>query len=104
MIKISSQNCWEFKKCGRELDGEKVAELGVCPAAIFVESDGFQGGKNGGRGCVYITGTFCSGVIQGTFKEKEKNCIKCDFYHLVKGNAGGTMTVMAFYDYVKKEQ
>ncbi len=103
MSKISSQNCWEFKKCGREPGREKAAELGVCPTATFVETDGFQGEKNGGRACVYITGTFCSGIIQGTFKEKEKNCFKCNFYHLVKNNAGGTMTVMAFYDYVKKK-
>jgi len=25
-------NCWEFKKCGRQPGGPKVAELGVCPA------------------------------------------------------------------------
>ena len=27
------QNCWEYMKCGREPEGEKVAELGICRAA-----------------------------------------------------------------------
>jgi len=40
--------------------------MGVCPAATFEAADGFCEGKNGGRACVYITGTFCSGTIQGT--------------------------------------
>ena len=26
-------NCWEVKKCGREPEGAKVAELGECPAS-----------------------------------------------------------------------
>ncbi|MGD0283853.1 MAG: two-CW domain-containing protein, partial [Dissulfurispiraceae bacterium] len=25
-------NCWEFKKCGREMGGVNIEQLGVCPA------------------------------------------------------------------------
>ena len=62
-------NCWEFKKCGREVGGAKVKELGVCPSY-----------PNNGKSCAYVAGTFCGGEIQGTFASKLYNCMKCDFY------------------------
>ena len=64
------KNCWEFKKCGRESDGDKINELGVCPACAKQEADGLNGGKNAGRICWAIAGTFCGGEIQGKFAEK----------------------------------
>lgn len=33
-------NCWEFKKCGRELGGAHVHDLGVCPATEEKRLDG----------------------------------------------------------------
>ncbi|MEW6110309.1 MAG: two-CW domain-containing protein, partial [Nitrospirota bacterium] len=33
-------NCWEFFRCGREIGGAKVSELGVCPAATDNSADG----------------------------------------------------------------
>ena len=78
-------NCWEYMNCGREPGGYRVPELGVCPAATFKIADGFCGGKNGGRACVLITGTLCKGEIQGTERDKHKDCTKCGFYkELVK--------------------
>lgn len=74
-------NCWEFKKCGREPDGENVDELGVCTAATFEQADGFLGGKNGGRACAFIEGTLCSGEIHGTFRDKMKDCVNCSFFN-----------------------
>lgn len=62
-------NCWEFKKCGRELGGVKVKELGVCPAY-----------PNGGKHCAQIAGTLCGGTVQGTFAMKLANCMQCDFF------------------------
>lgn len=78
------QNCWEFKKCGREPGGPKVADLGVCPAAISGASDGINGGKNGGRYCWAVTGTFCGGKVQGTFAQKQLSCMSCDFFKQVR--------------------
>ena len=80
---MSRLNCWEFKKCGREPGGAKVAELGVCPAAAEVRVDGMNGGKNGGRTCWAVAGTFCGGKVQGTYAAKLLSCIECDFYDLV---------------------
>ena len=76
-------NCWDFKKCGRESNGTKAAELGVCPAAIEKRLDGIHGGINAGRSCWAVAGTLCGGVVQGTYAEKEKNCVQCDFHKLV---------------------
>ena len=61
------QNCWEIKNCGREPNGEKFKELGSCPASIDTSLDGLNEGKNGGRICWAISGTFCGGDVQGTF-------------------------------------
>ncbi len=81
-------NCWEFKKCGRQLGGEKVAELGVCPAASAKCTDGTNCGVNGGRACWAITGTFCGGKVQGSFATKLLNCKECEFYGIVRNEEG----------------
>jgi hypothetical protein len=77
-------NCWEFKKCGREPGGKKVSELGICPAASDNRLDGVHEGKNSGRTCWVVTGTYCKGEVQGVFARKFGNCLNCDFYQQVK--------------------
>ena len=74
------QNCWEFEKCGREPYGENVRELGVCPAALETKLDGVHGGKNAGRACWVVAGTFCNGGVQGVFAQKYESCKDCNFY------------------------
>ncbi len=101
MLKI---NCWEYKECGREPGGKNERSLGICPAATLSLADGFNGGKNGGRACAYISGTFCSGIIQGTHKEKEKNCIKCDFYKILKIEHPLEMNVLKFHQYIQTKE
>ncbi|HEY6010114.1 MAG TPA: hypothetical protein VIX18_01485, partial [Nitrospirota bacterium] len=34
--------------------------------------------------CWVVAGSLCGGKIQGTFAEKLSNCLRCDFYNLVK--------------------
>jgi hypothetical protein len=65
----ASMNCWEFKRCGREAGGAKAGEFGVCPAY-----------PDAGTRCARTAGTFCGGVLQGTFAMKLANCLQCDFY------------------------
>ena len=79
------ENCWEAKKCGREPGGEKVSEFGPCPAATDTSADGLNGGKNGGRVCWAISGTFCSGNVQGRFAQERNSCLTCDFFQRVCG-------------------
>lgn len=77
-------NCWEFKKCGREPGGHRALELGVCPASVEKALDGAHGGRNAGRACWVVAGSFCGGRIQGTFAMKLLNCWRCDFMNMVK--------------------
>ena len=77
---MEKKNCWEVKNCGRQPGGDKVNELGICPTALAKECDGINGGKNAGRYCWAVAGTFCKGEVQGTFARKLENCLACPFY------------------------
>ncbi|MBI5497746.1 MAG: hypothetical protein HY904_22255 [Deltaproteobacteria bacterium] len=99
---MPSTNCWEFKKCGREPGGSRVREMGPCPAATCAPADGFLGGSQGGRACAYLTGTFCSGVVEGTYRIKEKQCQECDFYRHLRASHGADCSVLAFSKHVQR--
>ncbi len=86
--KGQKQNCWEFKKCGREPGGVKVDELGICPATTDTSSYGLNGGKNAGRICWAVAGTFCCGKVQGSFARKRMSCLNCDLFKLVMEEDG----------------
>ena len=77
------QNCWEYKKCGREAGGSKEKEMGVCPAAVEKATHGMNSGMRGGRACWAVAGTYCGGGVQGTFAEKLDGCMNCDFHEKV---------------------
>jgi hypothetical protein len=79
----SKINCWDFNRCERQPGGKLAETHGVCPASIDHTVDGINGGKNGGRFCWAIAGTFCFGEAQGTNARKIKNCIDCGFLYLV---------------------
>ena len=81
-------NCWELKKCGRELNGSHVGEFGVCPVSVESSLDGTHGGRNAGRACWVVEGSMCGGRLQGAFAQKYQNCTKCDFYLRVKQEEG----------------
>lgn len=81
---MAKKNCWEFKNCGRQPNGSKVADLGICSAATETRVNGMNNGVNGGRACWAITGTLCGGKVQGSFATKLTNCMACDFYQLVE--------------------
>lgn len=82
-LKMQVENCWEYKKCGRQPEGDKSGELGVCPATIEEKADNINRGTNGGRSCWAIAGTLCKGMVQGTYALKMLNCMQCDFYQKV---------------------
>ena len=90
---MAKANCWEFKECGREPGGRKVAELGQCPAAIESRTDGINGGVNAGRACWAVTGTFCGDKVQGTFAAKIGSCSQCEFFAKVVAEEGSDREV-----------
>jgi len=85
---MAKQNCWEVKKCGREPNGAKAKELGVCAATLEVRVTGVNDGLNGGRCCWAVTGTLCGGKVQGMFASKIANCMVCEFYKSVVKEEG----------------
>ncbi len=60
----SKIQCWEFMKCGRDMDATIK-----CPAYPHF-----------GRICWVVAGTLCEGKVQGTFAQKYEDCRKCEFY------------------------
>ncbi|MCL5021887.1 MAG: hypothetical protein M1497_00685 [Nitrospirae bacterium] len=76
-------NCWEFMKCGRELDGEKAKEFGVCPAATYPYADGLNGGINGGRICWVIVGSYSCHTGKTSLARKKNICFDCKFHEKV---------------------
>ncbi|MFC1494030.1 two-CW domain-containing protein [Thermodesulfobacteriota bacterium] len=85
---MERKNCWEVKKCGRQLGGENAAKMGVCPAAEPSEYDGTNKGTGAGRFCWAIAGTYCDGKTQGTFAMKLLACINCKFLKQVNEEEG----------------
>ena len=55
-------NCWDYKKCSRELKSG-------CPAY-----------PNAGRVCFVVEGTRCDGAMQGAYAQKINGCRGCEFY------------------------
>ena len=78
------QNCWEYRKCGREPGGTAAGDSSVCPAAADSSCDGMNAGKSAGRVCWSVSGTFCSGRDDGSASEKQLTCFECGFYRKAK--------------------
>ncbi len=57
---MAKENCWEFKKCGKEEE---------CPAHPYQ-----------GTVCYTAKATVCRGEIQGSYEDKIKACRTCDYY------------------------
>lgn len=91
-------NCWEVKKCGHE---------GRCPASVFLDADGFLGGINAGRGCMFVKDTLLE--IE---KHKDKPfgtkiralCSKCEYCKLVATESRGKVSHADFIEYVKSNK
>ena len=82
------KNCWDHFKCGRQPGGEKVSELGICPAATETKLHGINDGVNGGRSCWAIAGTLCKGQTQGSYAQKLGDCLQCEFYKSIRQDQG----------------
>jgi len=92
---MKRKNCWEVMKCGRQSGGENAEKLGVCIATLPSEYDGVNSGERSGRFCWAVAGTFCNGELQGTFAEKLRNCINCEFFKQVNEDEGRNFVLTA---------
>ena len=100
---MKRQNCWEYMKCGRQPGGDKAAELGVCPAADDRSYDGINCGKNAGRFCWAVAGTFCGGKVQGTFADKRESCLSCVFFNKVRAEEGTANLRTKFLRFISED-
>ncbi len=81
---LRGKNCWEVKQCGCEPGGVNVRDGRPCPAAVDTRFNAINDGKNGGRICWAVPGTFCYDGKKRSFAEKLTFCVMCDFYRRVK--------------------
>jgi two-component system cell cycle sensor histidine kinase/response regulator CckA len=85
-------NCWEFMHCG---NGPRSGdEPGRCPASADPGGEGRNGGDRGGRICWAVSGTLCGGRIQGTFAQKELQCVACEFFMAVRAEEGADFRLL----------
>lgn len=87
-LKVPKINCWDFVQCGKGFMEEKAAENGRCPASNDISADGSNGGKNGGRICWAIAGTFCEKELKGMYAKKIISCRSCSFFKTVNREEG----------------
>ncbi|MGO8705017.1 MAG: two-CW domain-containing protein [Candidatus Brocadiia bacterium] len=80
-------NCWEVMSCGRGPGGDALKKK-ICPTALDAASDGINGGKNGGRICWAVAGTFCLDHHQPSVPRKRSLCRLCPFFRRVKEEEG----------------
>lgn len=82
-------------QCGRQSGGERVDELGVCPAAAQQQFDGINHGDAAGRLCWAVAGTLCGGQVRGTFAKKLLDCAQCEFYQAVEREEGNSFALVS---------
>ncbi len=81
-------NCWQYVSCGREPGGASAGRLGVCPVTTDTRLDGVHGGKNAGRACWVIAGSFSKEAEETAPAGHRKDCASCDFYKAVHNEEG----------------
>ncbi len=89
--------------CGRQPGGHQIAELGVCPAAEDNSYEGINRGRNAGRFCWAVAGTFCGGKVQGTFADKRSSCLSCPFFNKVRAEEGTANLRTKFLRFISEE-
>ena len=95
---MAAVNCLEVKSCGFDRAGPGRQ---ACPAATYERADGFLGGRNGGRACFFIPGTFCGGEGPCSTKDKAVRCMNCKFFHDLKSNYDATFNPANFRRFVQ---
>lgn len=99
------KNCWEKNQCGREPGGINEARLGTCPVAVYQLADGFLGGKNGGRACIFIVGALASPEMKSTCAAIQQNestdCFQCHFFHALNKKYKKAFNIEIFNRYIQ---
>lgn len=81
-------NCWQYMSCRREPGGAHTGRFGVCPASTDNRLDGVHGGKNAGRACWVVKGSFTKEAEETALVRGNKDCRTCDFYNAIHFEEG----------------
>ena len=81
-------NCWQYMSCGREPGGAHTDRFGVCPVSTDNRLDGVHGGKNAGRACWVVGGSFMKEAGGMAPLSGHRDCRECDFYNAVHFEEG----------------
>ena len=84
----NKRNCWEHMHCGREPGGDKIGQLGDCPAHSEVRFTGTNGGKGGGRYCWRVIEKGPEDLQAPHWSDRNRNCLCCSFMSLVRTEEG----------------
>lgn len=102
------KNCWEKNKCGREPGGAREKKLGTCPVATFALADGFLGGKNGGRACIFIVGSLAPRDHEASCPALENralpDCFRCAFFNALKKKYKNSLNLEVFNRYIQNSK
>jgi hypothetical protein len=74
-------NCWDYKKCCKEIDSKINNNNHLCPVKKERTANGLNGGINGGRICWVIMDT-------NSKKKAQTKCFQCEFHYKVKAEEG----------------
>ena len=85
---MTKLNCWEFMICRREAGGGEDKHEGICPAATDTSCNGINSGKNAGRICWAVAGSYCRDMIRHKFANYSFSCTACNFFKLVEQEEG----------------
>ncbi|MEO5362836.1 MAG: hypothetical protein H7838_04345 [Magnetococcus sp. DMHC-8] len=94
-------NCWEEKQCGREPGGRAADKRGPCPVPLYTLADGFLGGENGGRACVFVVGRLNEHERKWACSQSSDTCEKCDFYRKLKKKYKKSFTEPLFDKFIQ---
>lgn len=102
------KNCWEKNKCGREPGGAREKKLGTCPVATFTLADGFLGGNNGGRACIFIVGSLSSADPEercsAQMNHANRDCFRCAFFNILKKKYKNSFNIDVFNRYIENSK
>ncbi|MEI6055883.1 MAG: hypothetical protein WCR55_07470 [Lentisphaerota bacterium] len=109
---MGGENCWEYRKCGRELGGNHTAKKGVCPVAAFKQANGLWGGINGGRVCCRISKALDLdndesrrlSLLDKAIDKNANRCEGCNFYEILNDESIEEIIPTKFEKYILSDK
>lgn len=94
-------NCWEENQCGREPGGKQAERHTPCPVPLFALADGFLGGENGGRACVFVVNRLNEEERRQACSQSPDFCERCAFHKKLKKKYKKSFTEPVFNRFIR---